>query len=112
MQTVSSLMCFKCDKVDSNNKCYAVQNCAETDRYCVTKYFGGGRGESYTQLISKECSSYCPEVGVDIGVMAFSINCCEHSLCNTSGAVSVKTSSLLLLVGTLASVFYIIGAHL
>ncbi|XP_070604800.1 lymphocyte antigen 6E-like [Erythrolamprus reginae] len=108
----SALTCFSCDKVDNNIKCLELKTCAETDRYCTTRYFGGGSGERHTQLISKGCSATCSELGLDIGVMAFSMKCCGRSLCNTSGAVSVKTSSLLLLVGTLASVFYIVGASL
>ncbi|XP_032078443.1 lymphocyte antigen 6E-like [Thamnophis elegans] len=111
-QTVSSLFCFVCDKVDDNNKCYRTKQCGDTDRYCITKYFGGGSGERHRQLISKDCSAHCPSMELDIGLMAFSVNCCEDSFCNTSGAVSVKTSSLLLLVGSLASIFYIMGANL
>ncbi|XP_058031636.1 lymphocyte antigen 6E-like [Ahaetulla prasina] len=111
MQT-ESLLCITCDKVDHNDKCITIQRCAETDRYCTTKYFGRGSGERHTELISKGCSAYCPDVGVDIGLMAFSVKCCSHSFCNTSGAISVKMSSLMLLVGTLASVFYMIGANL
>ncbi|ETE59011.1 Lymphocyte antigen 6E, partial [Ophiophagus hannah] len=109
---MSSLICITCDKVDHNNKCMDLKVCDDTDRYCYTKYFGSGSGEYHKELISKGCSADCPEVGIDIGVMAFSMKCCENSFCNTSGAVNVKTSSLLLLVGTLASVFYIIGANL
>ncbi|KAJ7338201.1 hypothetical protein JRQ81_010884 [Phrynocephalus forsythii] len=64
------------------------------------------------QSITKDCSTHCPKGGLDLGVMAFSINCCETSLCNTSGAISVKSNCLLLAMGTLASLLYIFGAKL
>ncbi|KAK9402909.1 lymphocyte-antigen-6E-like [Crotalus adamanteus] len=112
VQTVSSLYCFKCDKVEDNAQCYHVESCGEDQRHCTTKYFGGGKGDNHKQLISKGCSATCPDVQFDVGMMAFSMKCCDHSFCNVSGAVGVKTSSLLLLVGTLISIFYILGAKL
>ncbi|XP_063155797.1 lymphocyte antigen 6E-like [Candoia aspera] len=112
LQTVSSLTCFTCDKAESNWGCMNMATCDKNDKYCITKYFGGGIGENHKQSISKGCSPICPQGGIDLGLVAFSVKCCETSLCNTSGAVSVKSSSLLLVLGTLASVFYIFGAKL
>ncbi|KAM6454997.1 lymphocyte antigen 6E-like [Liasis olivaceus] len=112
LQTVSSLTCFVCDKAESNWGCLNTKTCDENDKYCITKYFGGHIGERQKQSISKDCSPMCPEGGIDLGLVAFSVKCCDSSLCNTSGAISVKSSSLLLVVGTLASFFYIFGAKL
>nr|XP_008113713.1 PREDICTED: lymphocyte antigen 6E isoform X2 [Anolis carolinensis] len=105
-------MCFTCDNAESNWDCLSMKSCADTDKYCMTKYFSGGVGNSHKQSISKGCSATCPQGGIDLGVMAFSMKCCESSLCNTSGAISVKSSTLMLAVGTLASLFYIFGARL
>ncbi|KAM3840867.1 lymphocyte antigen 6E-like [Vipera latastei] len=113
VQTVSSLMCFKCDKVEDNSQCYYnIETCKENQPYCTTQYFGGGTGDRHKQLITKKCSERCPEVEFDVGLMAFSMKCCNTSFCNTSGAVGVKTSSFLLLVATLASIICTLGAKL
>nr|XP_020667495.1 lymphocyte antigen 6E-like [Pogona vitticeps] len=112
VERVSSLACFYCDNAESNWGCLSSKVCSENDKYCITKYFGGGLGENHKQSISKGCSPVCPQGGLDLGVMAFSVKCCETSLCNTSGAISVKSSSLLLAAGALASLFYILGAKL
>ncbi|XP_060098899.1 lymphocyte antigen 6E-like [Heteronotia binoei] len=112
VERVSSLMCFHCDDQEDNWNCLSIKTCEETDKYCVTKYLGGGIGENRKQSISKGCSATCPQGGLDLGVMAFSMKCCESSLCNTSGAVSVKSSFAMLAVGTLASLLYVFGAKL
>lgn len=69
-------------------------------------------GENHKQSISKGCSPTCPQAGIDLGIMAFSVKCCDTLLCNTSGAVSVKSSSLMLTVGALASLLYIFQTKL
>ncbi|XP_066482116.1 lymphocyte antigen 6E-like [Tiliqua scincoides] len=112
VERVSSLMCFSCDNVDANWNCLSIKTCAETDKYCITKYLGGGVGDNHKQSISKGCSAVCPQAGLDLGIMAFSVKCCDTSLCNTSGAISVKSSSLMLAVGVLASLFYIFQTKL
>ncbi|XP_053105193.1 lymphocyte antigen 6E-like [Hemicordylus capensis] len=112
VERVSSLMCFHCDNAENNWGCMSVKTCSDADNYCITKYLGGGMGENHKQSISKGCSPICPEGGIDLGLMAFSVKCCKTSLCNTSGAVSVKSSTLMLAVGALLSLFYILGAKL
>ncbi|XP_060631939.2 lymphocyte antigen 6E-like [Anolis sagrei] len=112
VERVSSLMCFTCENAESNWDCLSMKTCAENEKFCMTKYFGGGIGTENKQSISKSCSATCPQGGIDLGVMAFSMKCCNTSLCNTSGAISVKSSTLMLAVGTLASLFYIFGARL
>ncbi|XP_061463049.1 lymphocyte antigen 6E-like [Rhineura floridana] len=112
VERVASLACFSCDNADSNWGCMNIKTCDDSEKYCITKYFGGGIGEKHKQSISKGCSPSCPQGGVDLGLVALSVKCCESSLCNISGAVSVKGSSLILVVGTLASFLYIFGAKL
>ncbi|KAL8181556.1 UNVERIFIED_CONTAM: hypothetical protein K2H54_006592 [Gekko kuhli] len=84
---------------------------------------GGGSGvqtattialpRAYTsQSISKGCVPICPRGGVDIGLVAASINCCSSSLCNVSGASSIKSNYLILAVGILASFFHLFGGRL
>nr|XP_056710803.1 lymphocyte antigen 6E-like [Euleptes europaea] len=112
VERVSSLHCFHCDNEERNINCLNMKQCEATDKYCVTKYLGGGFGENRKQSISKGCSAICPQGGVDLGVVAFSVKCCENSFCNISGAASVKSSFVMLAVGTLASLLYIFGAKL
>ncbi|XP_042322154.1 lymphocyte antigen 6E-like [Sceloporus undulatus] len=112
VERVSSLMCFHCENAESNWDCISMKSCEPNEKYCITKYFGGGVGEKHKQSISKGCAAMCPQGGVDLGLMAFSVKCCETNLCNTSGAFSVKSSTLMLAVGTLASLFYMFGARL
>uniref|UniRef100_A0A8D0BLG9 UPAR/Ly6 domain-containing protein n=1 Tax=Salvator merianae TaxID=96440 RepID=A0A8D0BLG9_SALMN len=100
---VSTLMCFHCENAESNWDCLSMKSCDDTDKYCFTKYFGGGVGDKHKQAISKGCSSTCPEGSFDLGLVAFSMKCCDTHLCNTSGAGSVKSSSLILAVGTVAT---------
>uniref|UniRef100_A0A8C3I1A9 Snake toxin/toxin-like domain-containing protein n=1 Tax=Chrysemys picta bellii TaxID=8478 RepID=A0A8C3I1A9_CHRPI len=64
---------------------------------------GGHSGQS----ISKGCASVCPNSGINIGIAAASVSCCSSSLCNISGATSVKVSYSVLAMAILASFFYI-----
>ncbi|XP_048338580.1 lymphocyte antigen 6E-like [Sphaerodactylus townsendi] len=112
VERVSSLVCFHCDNESTNWNCLSMKTCDDTDKYCVTKYLGGGYGENRKQSISKGCSPMCPQGGVDLGVMAFSVKCCETHLCNVSGAAGVKSSFTVLAVGALASLLYVFGAKL
>uniref|UniRef100_A0A098LY58 Lymphocyte antigen 6E-like protein n=1 Tax=Eublepharis macularius TaxID=481883 RepID=A0A098LY58_EUBMA len=112
VERASSLTCFHCDSKESNWNCLNMKKCSETDNYCITKYIGGGVGENHKQSISKGCSPNCPQAGVDLGIMAFSMKCCNTHLCNVSGAMGVKSSFTVLAVGTLASLLYIFGAKL
>ncbi|XP_053251138.1 lymphocyte antigen 6E-like [Podarcis raffonei] len=112
VERVASLTCFHCENEENNWNCLKPKTCSDSDKYCVTKYFGGGVGDNKKQSISKYCSPMCPQGGIDLGVMAFSIKCCESELCNLSGASGVKSSSLILVAGTLASLLYIFGAKL
>ncbi|XP_054841916.1 lymphocyte antigen 6E-like [Eublepharis macularius] len=112
MERVSSLKCYVCDNVESNRNCLNKKTCNETDNYCVTSYLGGRVGENHKQSISKYCSPDCPEGRMNLGHMAFSVDCCNTHLCNVSGAMGVKSSFTVLAVGTLASLLYIFGAKL
>ncbi|XP_044309286.1 lymphocyte antigen 6E-like [Varanus komodoensis] len=111
-ERVSSLACFSCENAESNLECLSIKSCDSKDKYCITKYFGGGMGENHKQSISKGCSQICPQAGVDLGIMAFSVKCCESTLCNTSGAISVRGSHVMLLVATVASLLCVFGAKL
>ncbi|KAF7237176.1 Lymphocyte antigen 6E [Varanus komodoensis] len=64
------------------------------------------------QSISKGCVPICPASGVNIGIMAASVNCCSSFLCNISGASSVKSNQLVLAAGMLASLLYLFGPRL
>lgn len=62
--------------------------------------------------ITKKCSADCPETNTDFGVVAISTKCCKTSLCNFSGANSVKLSYAVMFLGTVASLICVIRAGL
>uniref|UniRef100_A0A8D0GG70 Lymphocyte antigen 6 family member E n=1 Tax=Sphenodon punctatus TaxID=8508 RepID=A0A8D0GG70_SPHPU len=109
---VHSLTCFSCDRQSSNLQCLGMTQCSSSDKYCVTTYFGGSYGGESTQSISKGCAPVCPQGGIDIGIVAASVRCCESFLCNISGASSVKTSYAVMAVGILTSFLYILRSGL
>ncbi|XP_033011828.1 lymphocyte antigen 6E-like [Lacerta agilis] len=112
VERVAALTCFQCENEESNWSCLKPKTCNSEDKHCVTKFFGGGIGDNNKKSISKYCSPVCPKGGIDIGIMAFSLDCCDYDLCNINGAAGVKSSSLILAVGTLVSLLYIFGAKL
>ncbi|NWR05562.1 LY6E protein, partial [Paradoxornis webbianus] len=98
-----SLTCFTCKDATSNLHCLGTTTCADTDKYCLTTYSTAGTGSDQSQRITKKCSAFCPKFDLNIGIAGVATSCCESSLCNMSGASSVKTSSTILTLGVLAS---------
>ncbi|NXE42303.1 LY6E protein, partial [Ptilorrhoa leucosticta] len=100
-----SLTCFSCKDATSNIHCLSTTKCSENEKYCLTTYSTTGTGEcsEQNQRITKKCSAFCPTIDLNIGIAGVSTSCCETSLCNISGASSVKTSSTILTLGVLAS---------
>ncbi|NWR20077.1 LY6E protein, partial [Emberiza fucata] len=100
-----SLTCFTCKDATSNIHCLSTTRCSEHEKYCLTTYSTAGTGEcsDQSQRITKKCSAFCPSIDLNIGIAGVATSCCESSLCNMSGASSVKTSSTLLTLGVLAS---------
>ncbi|NXO63412.1 LY6E protein, partial [Phainopepla nitens] len=95
-----SLTCFSCKDATSNIHCLGTTTCSEKEKYCLTTYSTSGMGD---QRITKKCSAFCPTIDLNIGIAGVATSCCETSLCNISGASSVKTSSTILTLGVLAS---------
>ncbi|NXC55045.1 LY6E protein, partial [Aleadryas rufinucha] len=100
-----SLTCFSCNDATSNIHCLGTTKCSENEKYCLTTYSTTGTGEcnDRNQRITKKCSAFCPTIDLNIGIAGVATSCCETSLCNISGASSVKTSSTILALGVLAS---------
>ncbi|NXE66719.1 LY6E protein, partial [Calcarius ornatus] len=100
-----SLTCFTCKDATSNLHCLGTTQCSDHEKYCLTTYSTAGTGEcsDRSQRITKKCSAFCPSIDLNIGIAGVATSCCESSLCNMSGANSVKTSSTLLTLGVLAS---------
>ncbi|NXF17617.1 LY6E protein, partial [Rhodinocichla rosea] len=101
-----SLTCFSCKDATSNLHCLSTTKCSDNEKYCLTTYSTAGTGECGafpSQRITKKCSAFCPTIDLNIGIAGVATSCCESSLCNMSGASSVKTSSTLLTLGVLAS---------
>lgn len=69
-------------------------------------------GKDMGYRITKKCSADCPETNTDFGVVAISTKCCKTSLCNFSGANSVKLSYAVMFLGTVASLICVIRAGL
>lgn len=68
---------------------------------------GGKSGQS----ISKGCSPICPSAGINLGIAAASVYCCDSFLCNISGSSSVKASYAVLALGVLVSFIYVLRAR-
>ncbi|NXX34507.1 LY6E protein, partial [Nicator chloris] len=100
-----SLTCFTCKDATSNLHCLGTTKCSENEKFCLTAYSTAGTGEcsDQSQRITKKCSAFCPSIDLNIGIAGVATSCCETSLCNISGASSVKTSSTILTLGVLAS---------
>ncbi|NXV01054.1 LY6E protein, partial [Cettia cetti] len=100
-----SLTCFSCKDATSNLHCLSTTKCSGNEKYCLTTYSSSGTGEwnDQSQRITKKCSAFCPTIDLNIGIAGVATSCCETSLCNISGASSVKTSSTILTLGVLAS---------
>ncbi|NXI18323.1 LY6E protein, partial [Irena cyanogastra] len=98
-----SLTCFSCKDATSNLHCFSTAKCLDNEKYCLTTYSSSGFGNKQSQLITKKCSAFCPTIDLNIGIAGIATSCCESSLCNISGASSLKTSSTILALGVLAS---------
>ncbi|KFV88528.1 Lymphocyte antigen 6E, partial [Struthio camelus australis] len=98
-----SLTCFTCKDASSNIQCLSTTKCSDYEKYCLTTYTSTGLGNDRSQHITKKCSAVCPSINLNIGVAGIATSCCETSLCNISGASSVKTSYTVTAVGILAS---------
>nr|XP_020667484.1 lymphocyte antigen 6E-like [Pogona vitticeps] len=109
---VDSLWCYRCEDEPSNWNCMKMVKCAETDRYCTTTVTTSGRDNNVSYRLNKKCVPTCTENFIDTGMGSVSTKCCESSLCNISGANSVKISSTVMALGTLASFLYIFRSGL
>ncbi|NXG69156.1 LY6E protein, partial [Baryphthengus martii] len=100
-----SLTCFTCKDAASNLHCLSTTTCSQNEKYCLTTYSttGYGKCNDRNQRITKKCSAYCPTIDLNIGIAGVATSCCETSLCNISGASSVKTSYAMIALGILAS---------
>ncbi|XP_070604804.1 lymphocyte antigen 6E-like [Erythrolamprus reginae] len=109
-EKVYSFACYYCDNEPSNWNCITtIKKCAETDKYCRTvKTINRGRnGQPDDYRISKQCAPTCDENFMDTGSSSAATKCCQLSMCNFSGASSVKMSNMVLALGILGSFFYI-----
>ncbi|NWW06608.1 LY6E protein, partial [Oreocharis arfaki] len=106
-----TLICFSCSDASSNWACLKPVKCAENENHCVTTYVGVGLGGKSGQSISKGCSPICPSAGINLGIAAASVYCCDSFLCNISGSSSVRASYTILALGILVSFIYVLRAR-
>uniref|UniRef100_A0A8D2QI30 UPAR/Ly6 domain-containing protein n=1 Tax=Zonotrichia albicollis TaxID=44394 RepID=A0A8D2QI30_ZONAL len=106
-----TLVCFSCSDASSNWACLTPVQCGENENHCVTTYVGVGLGGKSGQSISKGCSPICPSAGINLGIAAASVYCCDSFLCNISGSSSVRASSTILALGILISFIYVLWAR-
>ncbi|XP_009898231.1 lymphocyte antigen 6E [Dryobates pubescens] len=107
-----SLFCYTCDNEHSNWNCLNTYRCEDHEKYCTTTYSSVGLGKDAGHRITKKCSADCPETNVNFGVAAYSTKCCSTSLCNFSGANSIKISYAAMLLGIVASLICVVRAGL
>ncbi|NXA53145.1 LY6E protein, partial [Nothocercus julius] len=108
----SSLFCYTCENEHSNWNCLKTYKCDDHEKFCTTTYSSAGLGKDAGYRITKKCSADCPETNLNFGVAAISTKCCGTSLCNFSGANSVKISYAVMLLATVASFICVIRASL
>nr|XP_013800314.1 PREDICTED: lymphocyte antigen 6E-like [Apteryx mantelli mantelli] len=106
-----TLICFSCSDASSNWACLKPVKCGENENHCVTTYVGVGIGSKSGQSISKGCSPICPSAGINLGIAAASVYCCDSFLCNISGSSNVKASYMVLALGILVSFIYVLRAR-
>ncbi|NXE54327.1 LY6E protein, partial [Casuarius casuarius] len=108
----SSLFCYTCENEHSNWNCLKTYKCDDNEKYCMTTYSSAGLGKDTGYRITKKCSADCPETNLNFGVASISTKCCSTSLCNFSGANSVKISYAVMVLGIVASFICVIRAGL
>ncbi|NXI18325.1 LY6E protein, partial [Irena cyanogastra] len=108
----SSLFCYICDNEHSNWNCMKTYKCEEHENYCLTTYSTAGIGKDMRQRITKRCSADCPKANANFGVAAYSTTCCGTSLCNWSGANSIRINSAVILLGVLGSLICVLRVGL
>ncbi|XP_078542781.1 lymphocyte antigen 6E-like [Lissotriton helveticus] len=89
---VHSLQCYTCDGQNSNSNCMTTTTCSSNANACQTTIWKYVVGTS----ITKSCSSSCTASNTTVAGIGTTTSCCSDSLCNISGATSVKMSYLLL----------------
>ncbi|KAF7237211.1 Lymphocyte antigen 6E [Varanus komodoensis] len=112
MGKVHALWCYRCENEPSNWNCIKLVKCAETDSYCSTTVTTSRQGKDTDYRLSKGCAPTCTENNMVTSLGSVSTSCCQRYGCNFSGATSVKTSSAVMVVGILASFFYIFRSGL
>ncbi|KAM8810520.1 lymphocyte antigen 6E-like [Eudromia elegans] len=111
-EQASSLFCYTCENEHSNWNCLKTYKCEDHEKFCTTTYSSAGLGKDTGYRITKKCSADCPETNLNFGVAAISTKCCGTSLCNFSGANSVRISYAAMLLATVASCICAIRAGL
>ncbi|KAJ6650691.1 hypothetical protein lerEdw1_004919 [Lerista edwardsae] len=103
VERARSFSCYSCENEHSESNCIKTVQCAETDKYCFTTTRAAGPGANAGFLVNKGCSRVCADPKVNVSLDGGSTECCNVSLCNVSGATSVKTSTALMALGIVAS---------
>uniref|UniRef100_A0A8C9L2H7 Lymphocyte antigen 6E-like n=1 Tax=Serinus canaria TaxID=9135 RepID=A0A8C9L2H7_SERCA len=112
LQLASSLFCYICDNEHSNWNCMKTYKCEDHEKYCTTTYSTAGFGKDVGHRITKKCSVDCPETNVNFGMAAYSTKCCSTSLCNFSGANSIRINYAVVLLGILGSLICVLRVGL
>ncbi|XP_072266639.1 lymphocyte antigen 6E-like [Pyxicephalus adspersus] len=94
----SSLQCYTCTSQSSNTNCMVPTNCSASDTSCMTSVVAGGIGGFTMSTITKTCEAICKESGLNAGIVSSKVSCCSTNLCNTSGASSIKSTYIILVV--------------
>ncbi|XP_025041847.1 lymphocyte antigen 6E-like [Pelodiscus sinensis] len=112
MERAGALRCFTCNDEPSHWNCIEITDCAENEKYCLTSYTRTGFGEKAEYRITKRCSDVCPRTNLNFGIAATAISCCQRSLCNVSGAGSVRASATAMATGILVGLLYVLRTGL
>ncbi|XP_018430602.1 PREDICTED: prostate stem cell antigen-like [Nanorana parkeri] len=105
--TAYSLQCYTCTAASSNSNCQTATNCTSGLNYCETDVASASAVGISVTTITKFCTSSCTPTSTSYYVGSTSTSCCSTDLCNTSGAISIKStySAIFLVLGTIAMLF-------
>ncbi|XP_029447995.1 lymphocyte antigen 6E-like [Rhinatrema bivittatum] len=85
-----SLECFSCKDALSDSSCTSIQNCSESDNYCLSYVVN----IVMVNLMNKHCAPSCETVNGNFLIVNVSGTCCSSDLCNNGSIGSALDFSM------------------
>ncbi|XP_019385431.1 PREDICTED: prostate stem cell antigen [Crocodylus porosus] len=97
-----ALTCYTCPAKTKNADCLTSKTCPGNLTNCKTEVYAPALGG--WKVITKECSSSCTNSTDNFFVFEKRTFCCSTDKCNHNGVGRMESSSMVMAVGTAASV--------